>query len=95
MKIHISVIPQEIINEYRLLAIVNDKGFFYIKIVKGIYLLKQARIIAHKELIKNLAPYGYHPVKHTPGICKHDTKDTLFSIVVDDFSVKYTSLDNS
>ena len=47
MKIHISVVPQEIINEYRLLSIVDHKGFFNIKIVKGMNGLEQAGIIAH------------------------------------------------
>ena len=68
IKIHISVIPQEIIDEYSLLSIVNDKGFFYIKIVKGMYGLKQAGIIAHQDIIKHLAPYGYPLVKYTPGL---------------------------
>ena len=30
-----------------------------------------------------------------PDLWNHDTKDTLFSLVVDDFAIKYTSLDNS
>ena len=82
MKIQISVIPQEIINKYSLLAIVDNKVFVYIKIVKGMYGLKQAIIITHQEIIKHLAPYGYHLVKYTPGLWKHETKDTLFSLVV-------------
>ena len=47
------------------------------------YGLKQAGIIAHNELIKHLAPYGYAPVQHTPGLWKHETRDTIFSLVVD------------
>ena len=58
MKIHISVIPQEIINEYSLLAIIDDKGFFYIDIFKGMYGLNQAGIITLQEIIKHLSPYG-------------------------------------
>ena len=45
MKIHISDIPQEIIDEYNLLTLFDDKGFVYINIVKGMYGLKQAGII--------------------------------------------------
>ena len=95
IKIHISVIPQEIINEYSLLAIVDNKGFIYIKIVKVMYGLKQDKIISHQELIKHLAPYRYHLVKYTPVIWKHDTKDTFFFLVVDYFAIKYNSLDNA
>ena len=83
MKIHISVIPQEIANEYSLLTIVDNKLFVYIKIFKGMYELKQSIIIAHQELFKHLAPYGYHPFNYTPVLWEHDTKDTIFSLVVD------------
>ena len=51
MKFHISKIPQEIIDEYKLLDIVDNHGFVYVKIVKGMYGLKQAGIISHKALI--------------------------------------------
>ena len=44
MKFHISTIPQEIIDEYNLLDIVDNNGFVYVKIVKGMYVLKQAGI---------------------------------------------------
>ena len=54
MKIHISIIPKEIINAYNLQDIVDAKSFVYIKTVKGIYGLKQAGIIAHNELVKKL-----------------------------------------
>ena len=94
MKFLLSNIPQEIIDEYNLTEKVDDKGYVYIKIVKGMYGLKQAGIIAHKELIKHLVPHDYAPVQHTPGLWKHDTRDTIFSLVVDDFAIKYTSTEN-
>ena len=56
MKIHISVVPQEIINRYGLLVIVDKKGFVYINITKGMYGIKQAGIISHQDLIKHLVP---------------------------------------
>ena len=58
MKFHTSTIPQEIIEEYNLLDIVDNHGFVYVKIVKGMYGLKPAGIIAHKALIHHLAPFG-------------------------------------
>ena len=95
MKFHISTIPQEIIDKYNLLEIVENHGFVYVKIVKRMYGLKQAGIIAHKALIHHLAPFGYHPSRHTPGLWRHETRDTIFTLVVDDFVIKYTSLENS
>ena len=93
MKFHISTIPQEIIDEYNLLNIVDNHGFVYVKIVKGMYGLKQAGIIAHKSLIHHLAPFGYHTARHTPGLWQHETRDTIFTLVVEDFAIKYTYLE--
>ena len=56
---------------------------------KGMYGLKQSGIIANQELVKYMAPFGYHPVKHTPGLWVHNSKKTLFSLVVDNLCVQY------
>ena len=95
MKFHISKIPEEIIGKYKLLDIVDNHGFVYVKIVKGMYRLKQAGIIAHKSLVHHLVPFRYHPHRHTPGLWQHETIDTIFTLVVDDFSIKNTSLENA
>ena len=38
-----------------------------------------------------MAPFGYHTVKHTPGLWVHNSRKKLFSLVVDDFCVQYSS----
>ena len=53
------------------------------------YGLPQAGIIANQLLRKRLAPHGYHKCKHTPGLWKHDSRPTTFTLVVDDFGIKY------
>jgi hypothetical protein len=55
------------------------------------YGLPQAGRLANDQLIAFLAPHGYHPVPLTPGLWRHTTKDIVFSLVVDDFGVRYTS----
>ena len=95
MKFHISTIPQEIIDEYNLLDIVDNHGFVYVKIVKVMYGLKQAGIIAHKSLVNHLSPFGYDPYCHTPGLWTHETIDTIFTLVLDNFAIKYTALKNA
>ena len=55
------------------------------------YGLKQTGIIANMELTKHLDKFGYHPVQHTPGLWKHNTQATIFTLVVDDFAIKYAS----
>ena len=49
MRIPINIIPQEIIDEYELEKIVDEKGMIWIKILKGIYGLKQASIIVNQQ----------------------------------------------
>ena len=53
------------------------------------YGLREAGIIAFKQLFRKLAPAGYHPCKQTPGLWTHTTKRTIFTLCVDDFGVKY------
>ena len=74
MRIPLKIIPQEIINTYELKALVDKQGWIYMRIEKGMYGLKQASIIANQELVKHMAPFVYHPVKHTPGLWVHNIK---------------------
>ena len=43
----------------------------YIKVIKGIYGLKQEAIIAYNQLISHMEPHGYYPVSFTTGIWAH------------------------
>ena len=52
--------------------------------------LPQAGILANKLMKKCLAPHGYHECKQTPGLWKHTTRSISFTLVVDNFGVKYT-----
>ena len=42
-----------------------------------------------------MAPFGYHPVKHTPGIWVHNNRKTLFSLVVGGLCVQYCSTEDA
>ncbi len=59
---------------------------------KGMYGLSQAGRIAYDNLVNNLAPYGYHPCKHTAGLWKHESRPTTFTLVVDDFGIKFNAM---
>ena len=50
LKLHISVITDEIITVYNLQNLQDEKVWYYIKIYKGMYGLKQSGIIANQEL---------------------------------------------
>ena len=77
MSIHLKIIPQKIIDAYNLTALVEDQGWIYMHIEKGMYFLKQARIIYNQELVNHMTPLGYHPVQHTPGLWVHDSREKL------------------
>jgi hypothetical protein len=53
------------------------------------YGLKQAGLLANQILQKRLPPFGYYPARHTPGMWLHKTRPVAFSLIVDDFAVKY------
>ena len=59
------------------------------KIRKAIYGLPQAGVLSNKILKKRLAPAGYYNTPHTPGLRKHVSHPISFTLVVDDFGVKY------
>ena len=49
----------------------------------------QAGILANKRLKRKLEPFGYHKCKNTPGLWYHTTKSITFTLVFDDFGLKY------
>jgi hypothetical protein len=48
-----------------------------------------------KLLLDNLQSHGYVKAGLTPGLFKHQTRKTIFSLVVDDFGVKYSNLNDA
>jgi hypothetical protein len=94
MRIPVNIIPASIMDEYKLAPLIH-RDFVYVEIRKGMYGLPQAGRIANDRLTAFLAPYGYGPVPITPGLWKHDSRDLTFSLVVDDFGVKYTKKEDA
>ncbi len=55
------------------------------------YGLPQAGIIAQDLLEERLAKDGYSQSQITPGLWKHESLPTIFTLVVDDFAIKYVT----
>ena len=89
LRIKMADIPEEIINEYRLRKIVNAKGFVFVEVTKGMYGLPQAGLLANELLEKRLNKNGYFQSKIVAGLWTHKTRPIQFTLVVDDFGVKY------
>jgi len=84
-------IPDSIMDLYNLWGMLEADGYIYVRIERGMYgLPPHAGRIAIDALIASLAPHGYHPCALTPGLWKHDHSDITFTLVVDDFGVRYT-----
>ena len=59
-------------------------GYVYVEIRRS-----QADTLANKGIKVKLEPHGSFEVPHTPGLWKHITRPISFSLVVDNFGVKY------
>ena len=89
MKLTLDFFTDEIIEQYDLHSLVCPNGCIYMEIHKGMPGLKQARCVANNRLKIHLTQFGYAPVPRTPAIWKHVMRDITFSLVVEEFGVKY------
>ena len=94
MKLALTCIPNEIIDQYSLCTLSSD-GWVYLDIRKGILGFKQSGRIANGRIKSHLAHFGFAPVPITPALWKHTTKPIIFSLVIDDFGVKYIGKENA
>ena len=94
MKMPLALFPQWTRDQYDLDKHAY-KGFVYWEVRKAIYGLPQAGALANKQLRKNLKPHGYYEVQHTPGLWKHKRRPIMFSLIVDDFGIKYVGKEHA
>ena len=53
--------PQDIIDQYKIMDLVDRDGFVYVEIQKVMYGLRQAYHIEFECLVTVLKPHGYYP----------------------------------
>ena len=85
--------PLSIVEQYNLKELVVD-GWVYIKMRRAAWGLPQAGILANKCLRRKLAPFGFHKCVNTPGLWWHETGVISFTLVVNNFGVKYVKKEN-
>ena len=90
----LDVIPEKFHEAY------GQKGkgkrvFVYMEIQKCMYSLPQAEILANKLLKKRLAKFGYLEMPHTPGPWNHVSRPIAFTLVFNDFRIKYVGRDHA
>ena len=95
IRMKLADIPEEIIVEYKLRNKATPDGSIYIVANKGMYGLPQAGLLANELLEKRLNANGYRQSKLVPGLWKHDWQPIQFTLVVDDFGVKYVGKEHA
>eukprot|EP00804_Cyclotella_cryptica_P010860 CCRYP_008771-RA/>CCRYP_008771-RA protein AED:0.34 eAED:0.27 QI:0/0/0/1/0/0/5/0/537 len=94
IRIRINDIPQEFISTYNLTHHVQD-GWVYFQIIKGVYGLPQAGILANMLLETRLNASGYYQLDATPGLWCHKWRPIMFTLIVDYCSVEYVGLQHA
>ncbi len=69
-------------------------GYIHLEMRQAVWGLPQAGILANKRLQQKLAPFGYFKSTNTPGLWCHKTHPITFTLVVDNFGVKYVNKDD-
>jgi hypothetical protein len=94
MKIPLALFPAWTIEQYNLNTMVLD-GWVYIEMRRAVWGLPQAGILANKRLRSKLAPFGYYESVNTPGLWHHELQPLTFTLVVDDFGVKFVNKEDA
>ena len=95
MKIPLRWFPQGIIDQYKIMNLLDKDKFSHVDIRKGIYGQKQTVHISFGHIVKLLKPYGYYPLRSNPGIWCHDMLSTKFALCVENFGINYTNPDHA
>jgi hypothetical protein len=92
MRMPLTLFPEWIKQQYNLNQLAYE-GYVHLEMRRAVWGLPQAGILANKKLRRKLAPFGYFET-NTPGLWKHESRPITFTLVVDDFGVKYVSKDD-
>ena len=80
---------------YNLCEKATPDGFVFVAIKRGMYELPQSGILAQTLLETRLNAYGYHQSKITPGLWTHEWQPICFTLVTDNFGVKYVGKEHT
>ena len=95
VKMKIADFPDDVIEHYQLREKESSDGFVYVAIKRGMYGLPQSGILAQELLEQRLEKHGYKQSQFTPGLWTHEWRPICFSLVVDDFGVKYVGKEHA
>ncbi len=88
MKIPLLLFPECTTDQYKLKTQALYGGV-YIEMRRAVWSLPQAGILANKCLHRKLAPFGYYESTNTPGLWHQKSKPITFTLVINNFGVKF------
>ena len=94
VRIPLKFIPKDIQRKYALDKY-EHRGAVLFQVNKCMYGLPQAGLLSQQRLVAHLEQHGYIQHDHVDCLFHHAERGTRFSLVVDDFGVKYHGLDNA
>ena len=94
MQIPLHIISESIVDHYQLQSISHNNKV-YIKIINGMYGIPQAGILSYLDLCQQLQKFNFFSSKITPGLWTYQNRPISFSLVVDDFGIKYTNVEDA
>jgi hypothetical protein len=90
----LTLFPIWIIEQYDLKKHALN-GFVHLEMRRAVWGLPQAGILANKRLRRKLAPFVYYKCVNTPGLWYHVLRPISFTLVLDDFGVKYVGKEHA
>eukprot|EP01034_Spumella_vulgaris_P021900 gene21900-27977_t len=88
IRIPVRAIPDSVLDKYSLRPLIHRDAVLF-EIRKCMYGLPQAGLLSQQRLIAHLAAHGYTQDSNVPCLFHHAERRTAFTLVVDDFAVKY------
>ena len=82
-------IPDEIIDNYKMKNKVPEDRYIYIYASENLFMDWNNQELLQKIIARILNKEGYNQAKHTKGIWLHKNKNISFTLVVDNYGVKY------
>ena len=93
VSIPLKYIPADIIAKYALEQFISNDSILF-EVSKCMYGLPQAGLLSHNHLVDHLALHGYIQDDDVPCLFTHISHDVQFTLVVDDFGIKYSNVDD-
>jgi hypothetical protein len=94
-RMKLELFPQGIINKYVLYDKADEYGNVFCEVRCGMYGLPQAGIITQDLLTKRHHKAGYRQSTITPGYWQYDWHPISFTLVINNFGVKYINNNNA